>query len=265
MFEEWNEALKNQPDWLEVSLPPGTEQRLENRLKSLNVTKEQAVQTFVQRILATVRDDDPKPSVTQIADSTICDLMTQLLIEPTDPFYRVELPDYACPAFVTWTHDLFGTLMDIDAFLAAHTEEQRKNLGQLQLTAVPVMATRTAHNWDYEVEHLNVYGWPYIMHSKMVESVHVWVKYGDRYYRCIRARMDSLAYSTPEIHDDTHPLEGHSWGYPHIIEYVKPYTFNRLYEVEAIFETWEEAEKDIKAFDGQINLTEVFNDILGDG
>ena len=173
MFDQWDEALKHQPDWLEVSLPPGTEQQLEDRLKSIGVTKEQAVQAFVQRILASIKEDEPKPIVSEIIDSSICDLMTQLLIEPTDPFYRVELPDYACPSFITRTQDLFGTLKDIDAFLAAHTEEQRKNLGQLQLTAVPVMATRTAHNWDYEVEHLNVYGWPYIMHSKMVESVHV--------------------------------------------------------------------------------------------
>lgn len=265
MFEEWSEALKHQPDWLEVPLPTGVEQQLEARLRNLGITKETAVQTFVQRVLSMVKEDEPKQTVSEIADFAICDLMTQLLIEPTDPFYRVELPDYACPAFITAYQDLFGTMKDIDAFLAAHTEEQRKHLGQLQLTAVPILATRTAYSREYEAEHLNIYGWPYIMHSKMVESVHVWLKFNDKYYRCIRARMDSLAYSTPDIDDGQHPLEGHSWGYPHIIEYVKPYTFNRLYEVEAVFPSWEQAEKDIKAFDGHIDLTGVFNDILGDG
>ena len=76
MFEQWDEALKHQPDWLEVSLPPGTEQQLEDRLKSIGVTKEQAVQAFVQRILTTVKDDEPKPTVSEIIDSSICDLMT---------------------------------------------------------------------------------------------------------------------------------------------------------------------------------------------
>jgi len=265
LFEAWSEQLEHQPDWLEVPLPTGVEERFAERLRLLGLTKEQAIQHYVLRVLDTVKDDLPKPSVSEIADLAIRDLMTQLLIEPTGPFYRVEIPDYACPAFITWTQDLFGTLEDINAFLAAHTEEQRKNLGDLRLTAVPIMGTRSARNSDYKVEHLNVYGWPYIMHSKMVESVHVWLKYGDRYYRCIRARMEALCYSTPDLDDGLHPLKDHSWGYPHIIDYCSPYTFNRLYEVEKIFDTWEEAEKDMKSFTWEINLTEVFNDILGDG
>ena len=76
MFEQWDEALKHQPDWLEVALPPGTEQLLVDRLSSIGVTKEQAVQAFVQRILATGKDDVPKLTVSEIIDSSICDLMT---------------------------------------------------------------------------------------------------------------------------------------------------------------------------------------------
>ena len=76
MFEQWDEALKHQPDWLEVALPTGTEQLLVDRLSSIGVTKEQAVQAFVQRILATVKDDEPRLTVSEIIDSSICDLMT---------------------------------------------------------------------------------------------------------------------------------------------------------------------------------------------
>lgn len=266
MFDPWNEVLKHQPDWLDVPLPNGSLEQFQERIRDFGLSPEQAVQAFVRRVIATAKENHSScEAVPQIADLVIIDSMTQLLIEPTGPFFRVELPDYACPAFVTLTKNFFGTLEDINAFLAAHSEEQRTNLGDLKLTAVPIMGTRTAKNSDYKVEHLNVYGWPYIMHSKMVESVHVWLKYDDRYYRCVRARMEALAYSTPEIDDGIHPLEGHSWGYPHLIEYVKPYTFNRLYEVEKSFDTWDEAEKDMKSFVWEIDLTEVFNDILGDG
>lgn len=265
MFEKWNEMLEHQPDWLEVPLPSGFEQQFEKRLLCLGVTKEQAIHAFVQRVLATIKEDETRPPVSAIADFAIRDMITQSLIEPTGAFYRIEVPDFACPAFITWTHDLFGTLEDITAFIEAHDEKQRLALEALQLTAVPIMGTRTAINENVEISHLNVYGWPYIMHSPCVESVHVWVKQGDKYIRCVRARMKDLAYSTPEIHDGLHPLKGHTWGYPHIIEYVKPYTFNRLYEVEERFDSWAEAEKDMKSFTGTPNLTEVFNEIIGDG
>ena len=132
------------------------------------------------------------------------------------------------------------------------------------MTPVPIMGTRSARNRDYQVAHQNIYGFPYYMSSRMVESVHVWLKYDNRYYRCIRARMDRLHYSD-ELDDSLKPLHGIFWGFPHIIEYAEPYTYNRLFEKEKVFDTWEEAERDMKAFTCEIVLTEVFNDIFGDG
>ena len=98
----------------------------------------------------------------------------------------------------------------------------------------------------------------------MVESVHVWLKYEKRYYRCIRARMKDLHYETDD-NIGPKPISSPFWGYPHIIEYAKPYTYNRLYEVEKIFDTWSEAEKDMKSFTWEIILTGFFSDIFGNG
>lgn len=263
MFERMNEVLKNQPDWLEVALPPGTYDALKKSLARLGTTPEQAVTVFAQRVIG-LSDDRPNGAVQEITNSVIRDLMTQSLIVPTGSFYRVELPDYAKPAFVTVSKSYFGTLDDFSAFFTAYNMDDKSDLREVHMTEVPVLATRSSHADDFQIEHLNIHGWPHYMSGTAMESVHVWLKYNNRYYRCIRARLTNLHYDTEP---DGEPMlyTGMSWGFPAIIEYSAPYTYNRLYETEKIFDTWEEAEADIRAFNGEVVLTEFFNDIFGDG
>lgn len=263
MFERWNEMLKNQPDWLEVPLPPGTYDSMKVSLAGLGVTPEQAVAVFAERVIAS-SDEHPVRAVQEIANSAIRDLMTQSLIEPTGNFYRVGLPDYAKPAFVTVNKSYFGTLDDLSAFFTAYNMDDKSDLREVHMTEVPVLATRSFHTECFQIEHLNIHGWPHYMSGTKMESIHVWLKYANRYYRCIRARLTNLRYDTEP---DGEPIlyNGTSWGFPAIIEYSDPYTYNRLYETERIFDTWEEAEADIRAFNGEAVLTEFFNDIFGDG
>ena len=264
MFERMQELLKDQPDWLEVPMPTGMYEDLKQALVQFGASPEQAVNLFAQRIIAVAAKDRPKPTQHTIAKLTIQDMLPQMMIEPEGHFFHINLPNYAAPAFVTLQKDYFGSLEDIDAFMSLLDENEQQQVGSVQLTPVPIMGTRSAQNRDYQVAHQNIYGFPYYMSSRMVESVHVWLKYDNRYYRCIRARMDRLHYSD-ELDDSLKPLHGISWGFPHIIEYAEPYTYNRLYEKEKVFDTWEEAERDMKAFTCEIVLTEVFNDIFGDG
>ena len=95
-------------------------------------------------------------------------------------------------------------------------------------------------------------------------KTHVWLKHDNRYYRCVRARLTDLHYDT-EPDGQPKRYTGTTWGFPSIIDYSEPYTYNRLYETERIFNTWEEAEADIRAFSDDAILTEFFNDIFGDG
>lgn len=95
-------------------------------------------------------------------------------------------------------------------------------------------------------------------------KTHVWLKRDNRYYRCVRARLTDLHYDT-EPDGQPKRYTGTTWGFPAIIDYSEPYTYNRLYETERIFNIWEEAEADIRAFSDDAILTEFFNDIFGDG
>lgn len=200
----------------------------------------------------------------------VCDLnlgLTQVRNEPAEPFYHVELPDLAKPAFITWTKSYFGTGDDLSRFLSLHAAKERNELyTSLKLTPVHVLKTARALFCDYAARHLNTYGFPHIMNGKTVESVHVWLKHEDRYYRVVCARILDLTLTLED--EDLPPLTlQDSWGLPHIIGYDEPYIFNRLYEVEKIFRTMQEVEDDMKRFELEpdIILTEFFNDILGDG
>lgn len=263
MFERWNEMLKNQPDWLEVAMPPGTYEAMKASLVRLGITPEQAVAVFAERLIASSAEQ-PVRAVQEIANSAIRDLMTQSLIEPTGNFYHVELPDYANPAFVTATKSYFGTLDDLSAFFTAYNMDDKSDLRELHLTEVPVLATRNAHTDNFLIEHLNIHNCAYYMSGTGMESVHVWLKHDNRYYRCVRARLTDLHYDT-EPDGQPKRYTGTTWGFPAIIDYSEPYTYNRLYETERIFNTWEEAEADIRAFSSDAVLTEFFNDIFGDG
>lgn len=263
MFERMNEILSNQPDWLEVALPPGTYDAMKESLARLGTTPEQAVKVFAKSVIA-LSGDQRSWVLQELSIAAISRLMTQSMIVPTMSFYHVALPDYANPAFVTARKSYFGTLDDLAGFFTAYNMDDKSDLHEIALTEVPVLAARTAYTDDFQIEHLNIHDCPYYMSGTGMESVHVWLKHDNRYYRCVRACLSNLHYDTaPE--GEPKLYTGMSWGFPSIIEYVEPYTYNRLYETEKIFDTWEEAEADIRAFKGEVVLTEFFSDIFGDG
>ena len=81
----------------------------------------------------------------------------------------------------------------------------------------------------------------------------------------MRATITDLQYSTDT--EDWHPLGGALWGFPHMLERVKPYIYNRLAVEDKIFKTLKEAKADYEQFQGVLDTdyTGFCNDIFGDG
>jgi len=263
MFERMEAFLKNAPDWLEVEFPPGTIEGVKTKLKDSGLTPEEAVRHFIESIQMRIRAKEEPVDTNVICDHAIDDVLSKHLKEPIDSFYSIMLPDYSLPGFVSGNKYYFGTFAEITGVLGRLEDESRRNLGEIMLTPVPIMASRTVHKGEYSVEHLNTYRWPHQMSCESLDSIHVWIKHGDKYLRCMRGCLKKLCYESA-FNEDPLPIE-HSWGFPNMMVFLEDYTFIRLYVTEKSFDSWEEAEQDIRSFDGDVVLTEFFNDIFGDG
>jgi len=98
----------------------------------------------------------------------------------------------------------------------------------------------------------------------MIESIHLWIQSGERFYRCMKARLSKPSYYCKDT-DTSHELGGVLWGHPGILEVEQGVISNRLYVVEKIFKTCEEMQADILTFDERPILTELLDEIFGDG
>ena len=75
-----------------------------------------------------------------------------------------------------------------------------------------------------------------------------------------------LFRTTPEAKGELKPVPASCWGYPGIIRHDGPYTYNRIFVHENTFDSNDEVWIDIgDSMSYDINPTEFFNDIFGDG
>ena len=186
------------------------------------------------------------------------------LKEPVDPFFCIHLPDYSKPAFCTFTKRYFGTMKEINSFLDSLMIEERKCIGKLSFQPVPVLGTRTSNISDYAHEHKNIWSAPYKVHCDLLKSIHVWVKCDDKFFRCLKTQATNLQFSS-ELNPNMRPIKKMFWGFPHVIEYDDPVTFNQLYVIEKDFPSQFEAELDMRKFSSDVNLSGFLDDIFGDG
>lgn len=186
------------------------------------------------------------------------------LIDPSGPFFCIRLPDYAKPAFCSFTKRYYGTMKEIDAFLSCLSHEERAGIGQLSFQPVPVLGFRTSVHMDFTYDHQNIWGATYNIHCEKIESIHVWVKCEEHFYRCMKAKITNLQFSS-EFDPCMRPIKKMFWGFPHIIEYVEPITFNQLYVTEKAFSSRFEAEQDMFKFKHDIDISGFLDDVFGDG
>lgn len=186
------------------------------------------------------------------------------LQEPADPFFCINLPDYSKPAFCTFTKRYFGTMKEINSFLDSLMTEERKCIGKLSFQPVPVLGTRTSAISDFTFDHKNIWGATYKVHCDLLKCVHVWVKCGDGFVRCLKTMATNLQFSS-EFDPHLRPIKKMFWGFPHVIEYDDPVTFNQLYVIEKEFSSQFDVEHDMRKFSSDVNLSGFLDDIFGDG
>lgn len=209
----------------------------------------------------------------------------------SEQYYRLLLDDYSAASFTSFSKAYYGTITEIadllrtlrederykDSFSDTHTAFEKYLLGQKDAThnvayqEVPILEpvrligsaayTASAKQW----EHLNTWRWPYYMRFSKAEVQHLWFGFRHQYVRTMRATITDLHYSTDE--EEWTPVGSGFWGFPHMLEKVKPYIYNRLAVEDKVFKTYKDAKADYVQFLSVLdtNYTEFCNDIFGDG
>ena len=182
---------------------------------------------------------------------------------PSELIYRITLPDYATPSFVT-----------AEKYYFCGEEALEKYCVICDTDAAPTDKIPAEVLWEKESKvepffskHTNIWGFNYIMQAERFVGHHLWLRCSGKYYRCVKPHFSSLTY---HVEPDTLPPKSiHTgflpWGPSHVIEIEGEECYSRFYEVECVFDSHEAAQKDMQSFDGAPILDSFFDDIFGDG
>lgn len=210
--------------------------------------------------------------------------------EEKQEFYKMYLEDCSCPSFCSACKSVFGTLAEIEDFVAAYGEDCREKgelpeivtafekwkAGEKDATHIAAcseqrlltsakLVYRARHAFKlYQWEHRNIWGCIYHMRCSAVNTEHRWIECEGRYYRCVTASFEDLEWAEE---GEWCKVDDSTWGIPHMLCFEKNCVRNRLAEVENMFETKEEMENDYqKFFEKPIpDFSEFCNEIFGDG
>ena len=203
--------------------------------------------------------------------------------------FRIELDDYALPAFSSGSKYYFGTLEQIGEWISAiKADEQMASEfetlietyhtfydGDLYVTHnvahrnVPflkpakILHKEHVHVGRYDWMHINIRGFPYYLKCDGFETTHLWLKCGKKYYRYLFAEIKNLRLKNAVGEWDA---LGMYWGFPKILVEEDGITRNRLAEWEKSFKTLDDARDDWETFPllKETDFCEFFNDIFGD-
>lgn len=269
-FDGFVKMTDGVPEYLEVPITEdGLLEKAAAAIHALGYDMEEAIAIFLRRLVQTntsVADTaQAEEFIRRTADTTINDMVTQPLLIPKRDVFSVELLDYATPGFCTNWKPYFGTIEDIAAFRNALYQDEKHEPEDMSFAPVKVYGVKQEAREDGMYEHTNIWGYPYFVWWERLESVHLWIGFKDRFYRCARARMKNLRYDTDENAAMIRSPGGQIWGYPHILEYHHPFHFNRMYVVEKRFDTEKEMIDDLENYEGGIELKGWLDELFGDG
>ena len=204
-----------------------------------------------------------------------------------EQLFCIMVPDYAVPSFVTAEKPCYGTREDICGFMPTDSENKQwleelneafglslrsitEPDGAEQPQAVELLYSEEAVLTDCQWEHLNVWGFISLMKCSRAVTRHFWIRDGEKYLRCVKARLYGLMYGDDlGIGEPWLEMGEHIWGYHRLIEYraEEKMFINTLAETEKYFDTLEEAQADHERFLNAPDpvFTEFCKDILADG
>ncbi len=207
-------------------------------------------------------------------------------------FYCLTLDNYSAPSFCSFDKYYFGSIHMIGSLVNTIEADKRTADNHSQLIQAFKEYcngnTEVTHNVAYreipllepisvytsikiktgsnKIKHRNIWDCIYYIRWEQVESEHIWIKYKDRYFRCIKASFTKLQYSDLDT-EDTYRNFIYTSGFPGIVDVSSKPVFSRLFVVEKFFKNKEEMLCDIEKFrkTPEPVYTQIFNDILGDG
>ena len=268
-FDAIKKLAEGVPDYLEVPVEAELLDKASAIINGLGYDMEDSISILLQRTIQTPHQGIDKARAEElirgIANATLEDMATQPLLIPRRDVFGVELPDYAMPGFCSGSKLYFGSIEDIASFRRALYSDDRCKPEDMEFMNAKLYGAKYSSQAAGKCEHTNVWGFPYFAWWDRLESVHLWIRYKDRFLRCVRVRMTNLRIDTNEDASASYSPGEQLWGYPHILEYRQPYHFNRMYEVEKTYETEDSLLYDLAHYDGSIELTTWLDDLFGDG
>ena len=208
-----------------------------------------------------------------------------------DQLYCLHLWDYGAPPFISKSKAYYGTLFDIQSFVAALEDDDKtrkifsemiaafhefqsgnrsvthnvayKNTPLLQ--PMEILGRRSLHLTNHSWTHINIWNCDYNMRCDSVDTQHHWISSAKGYYRIVKAYFNNLQHQG--FKDNWYTLQDGFWGHPKVLEADGTMLTNRLYITETKFENPDAAMKNMAKFHDirDVDFTESCNDILGDG
>ena len=206
-----------------------------------------------------------------------------------DKYYILRLWDHAMPGFVSFDKIYVGTEEEIRTAIASMKKSEKGNETVAAVEHYLAGDKTATHNIAYrdipalepstfvcsskltlgkkEWEHINTWGFPYVMRCDSAEIKQIIVKYKRKYYRCHRTTFQNLRYESImgrwSLMGDFYL--GPSYLFDVVDEKGKPRKMtNLLYVVEEVYNTLEEADDKILS-EEHLNFKTFLDDIFGDG
>lgn len=171
--------------------------------------------------------------------------------------FAIRMPDYAAPAFCTFSREYVGT----PAMLRDYVDARKKLDPDFRVTdvlcEVTILAVKEICMAPFQWNHMNVWDCVYHIRAGQCEVKLAYIKMPDIYCRCVLAEFWNPAY-------DGRPLNGRFWGQPAMLVYEGVRLRNRLMYLEKCFQSETKMLADI-VHPSEVDFTGFFEDVFGDG
>ena len=206
-----------------------------------------------------------------------------------EQYYVLNLWDYGTPAYCSYDKMYIGTEDEIRAAINAMKSEGKSsetveaverylagdknathNIAYRDIPALEsctLIASSLFSIGEYSWEHMNVWGFPYIMKCDSAEVKQIIIEYKEAYYRCVRVRCKNLCYQATS---ENWKLLGDFYLGPAYLFDVKDapseprIMSNLLYVVEKAYNDLQEADDEMLSKE-HLNLKGFCDDIFADG
>jgi len=206
-----------------------------------------------------------------------------------EKYYILNLWDYGTPAYCSYSKMYIGTEAEIRTAIEAMKKEDKNsetvvaverylsgdktsthNIAYHEIPALEpcsLVASSSLSLGEYSWEHINVWGFPYIMKCDSAEVKQIIIKYKRRYYRCVRAWFNNLCYES--VSGRWSPMGNFYLGPAYLFDVVKapgkPRIMNNLlYVVETEYDDLQKTDDEILSIE-HLNFKGFCDDIFADG